>query len=253
MKFVIDAGHGHNTAGKRCLKSLDSNETREWDLNQRIATEVVRLLQASGQKVKRADDTSGKIDISLQSRCDTANNWDADAYISIHHDSGVQGGSGGGATVFTYTSVSAKTKELAKNVYDAYIAAGGIKGNRSEPIQTANFYVLRKTSMPAILIECGFMDSKADVPIILSDTFPAKAALGIAKGIAATFGFQISDQEHADGAQEDSAAPHWAQACLDSLVEKGIITDASQWDDFNASLSTLTVGQLIALIDKATN
>lgn len=89
MKFVIDAGHGHNTAGKRCLKSLDPNETREWDLNQRIATEVVRLLQVNGQEVKRADDTSGKTDISLQSRCDTANNWDADAYVSIHHDSGV--------------------------------------------------------------------------------------------------------------------------------------------------------------------
>ena len=44
---------------------------------------------------------------------------------------------------------------------------------------------------------------------------------------------------------------HWAQECLNSLVTKGIITDPSQWDDFNSPVSSLTVGQLLALIDKA--
>ena len=250
MKFVIDAGHGQNTAGKRCLKSLDPHETREWYLNQRIATEVVRLLEANGQQVKRADDATGATDVPLQTRCDIANDWDTDAFISIHHDSGVNGGSGGGATVFTYTSVSTTTKKLSQNVYNSYIAAGGIKGNRSEPIKTANFQVLRGTSMPAILIECGFMDSSVDVPIILSDEFPLKAARGIAEGIAMTFGFTIAE----DAVDEQPTEKvHWAQACLDSLVEKGIITDPTQWDDFNSSVSTLTVGQLLALIDKATN
>ena len=252
MKFVIDAGHGQNTAGKRCLKSLDPNETREWFLNQRIATEVVRLLEVSGQQVKRADDVTGKTDIPLQSRCDVANNWGADAYISIHHDSGVGGSTGGGATVFTYTSVSDTTKKMSQNVYSSYISAGGIKGNRSEPIQTANFYVLRKTAMPAILIECGFMDSVTDVPIILSEEFPLKAALGIVKGLAKTFGFKIVESSN-DEHSEDAGNKHWAQSCLDSLVEKKIITDPTQWDNFDASVSTLTVGQLLALIDKATN
>ena len=37
-------------------------------------------------------------------------------------------------------------------------------------------------------------------------------------------------------------APHWAQACLDSLVKKGIITDPAQWNNFDASLSMLNVG-----------
>ena len=250
MKFVIDAGHGQNTAGKRCLKSLDPNETREWYLNQRIATEVVRLLKASGQEARRSDDVTGVTDVSLSERCNIANTWGADAFISIHHDSGVNGGSGGGATVFTYTTVSDVTKQLSQNIYTAYIEAGGIKGNRSEPIKTANFQVLRGTSMPAILIECGFMDSSVDVPIILSDQFPLKAARGIAEGIAITFGFTIAE----DAVDEQPTEKvHWAQACLDSLVKKGIITDPTQWDDFNSSVSTLTVGQLLALIDKATN
>lgn len=52
---------------------------------------------------------------------------------------------------------------------------------------------------------------------------------------------------------EQPSENHWAQACLDSLVKKGIITDAAQWSDFNASVSSLTIGQLLALIDKASN
>lgn len=55
-----------------------------------------------------------------------------------------------------------------------------------------------------------------------------------------------------DPEPETPSAPHWSQACLDSLVRKGIITDASQWDAFDASLSTLKVSALLALMDKAT-
>ena len=45
MKIAIDAGHGLYTSGKRCLKKLDPNETREWTLNSRIATQVVDHLE----------------------------------------------------------------------------------------------------------------------------------------------------------------------------------------------------------------
>lgn len=109
MRFVIDAGHGLYTSGKRCLKSLDSNETREWTLNQRIATKVVELLNEAGQETMRVDDVTGKTDVDLSVRTYKANVWKADAYISIHHDSGVSGGSGGGATVFVYPSSSKKS------------------------------------------------------------------------------------------------------------------------------------------------
>ncbi len=70
-------------------------------------------------------------DVSLSSRTSKANSWNADAYISIHHDSGVGGTSGGGATVFIHPSASAKAKTLRGNVYNEYIKAGGIKGNCS--------------------------------------------------------------------------------------------------------------------------
>ena len=246
MKIAIDAGHGKYTSGKRCLKSLDPNETREWTLNQRIASKVVEILTLSGQKAFRTDDVTGEIDVPLAGRCSAANSKKADAFISIHHDAGLNGKSGGGATVYVCASASTKSKTLQNKIYDAYIAAGGIKGNRANPLNTAEYYVLKHTSMPAVLIECGFMDSPTDVPIILTDEFAYKAALGIANGIGNAMGFTVK-------AADEESKKHWAQKCLDSLVDKGVISDKEQWSAFDDSLSTITVGQLLALIDKATN
>ncbi len=65
-----------------------------------------------------------------------------------------------------------------------------------------NLHMHRETKMPAVLVECGFMDSKTDVPIILTNDFAKKCALGIAKGIVAVAGGQIVE----DSSQPQSAS-----------------------------------------------
>ena len=72
-KIVIDAGHGRNTAGKRCLKNLDSNETREWVLNARVADALQTYLLSAGHEALRVDDVSGKKDVPLATRVKAAN------------------------------------------------------------------------------------------------------------------------------------------------------------------------------------
>ena len=72
-KIVIDAGHGKNTAGKRCLKSLDQNETREWVLNDRVANALETYLLSAGHTILRVDDISGNKDVSLSIRANMAN------------------------------------------------------------------------------------------------------------------------------------------------------------------------------------
>ena len=72
---MIDAGHGKNTAGKRCLKSLDENETREWVLNDRVAHALETYLKSAGHEVMRVDDTDGSTDVSLAARVQKANAW----------------------------------------------------------------------------------------------------------------------------------------------------------------------------------
>lgn len=180
FKIALTAGHYLGTAGKRCLKKLDPNETREWVLNDRIADKVENLLKGyTGYELIRTDDTTGKTDISLATRTSVANNFKADFYLSIHHNAGINGGSGGGIVAYVYTKASAEAIEWQKDLYNALIAKTGLKGNRSNPLPKANLHEVRETKMPAVLLELGFMDSKTDVPIILTEDYANKCAEAI--------------------------------------------------------------------------
>ena len=185
FKIALNAGHGLYTAGKRCLKSIDKNETREWVLNSRICNKVEDKLKAyTGYELIRLDDKTGKTDVALKTRTDKANKLNADFYLSIHHNAGIKGGSGGGIVAYTYTKVNNTTKEWQKALYDAIIKHTGLKGNRSQPLAQSNLHECRESNMPCVLIECGFMDSTTDVPIILTDDFADKVATACVEVIA---------------------------------------------------------------------
>lgn len=191
FKLALNAGHGLYTAGKRCDDALDPNETREWTLNSRICNKIQEKLKAyDGIEVMRLDDTTGKTDVALKTRTDKANSWGADFYLAIHHNAGIHGGSGGGVVAYTYITVGEETKDWQKKLYDAIIAETGLKGNRSKPLATANFHECRESKMPAVLLECGFMDSKTDVPIILSEKFADGVADACVKVIVAKAGLK---------------------------------------------------------------
>lgn len=180
FKIVIDAGHGYNTAGKRCLKKLDPNQTREWTLNSRIADKVEKLLQNyTGYELLRVDDITGKKDISRSNRIKAANKFKADFYLSLHHNAGINGGSGGGIVAYTCKGCSAASTAWRKDLYNALIQSTWLKGNRSNPMPEKNFDVIKKTTMPAVLLELGFMDSSTDVPVILSESYADRCAEAI--------------------------------------------------------------------------
>lgn len=183
FKIALDAGHGKYTAGKRCLISIDPNETREWVLNSRIVEYIIDGLKDYEIDICRVDDPTGKKDIPLETRCAVANEFGADMYLSIHHNAGIKGGSGGGIVVYTWNNPNDELLEWQELFYDALIEETGLKGNRSTPLGKSNFYVLVNTDMQAILVENGFMDSTTDVPIILSDDFAKKAAKAYVKTI----------------------------------------------------------------------
>ena len=186
FKLALDAGHGIYTAGKRCDKMIDSNETREWVLNSRICDKIEKYLKEyDGYELLRVDDTTGKTDVDEYQRCVKANNFNADFYLAVHHNAGIYRGSGGGLSTFVYPNVDEKTLVWQRELYDAIIKHTGLKGNRATPNAQANFCVLRETYMPAVLIECGFMDSTTDVPIILTDEFADQVAKGCVEVIVA--------------------------------------------------------------------
>jgi len=177
FKLALNAGHGINTAGKRCDKKLDPNQTREWVLNSRIVTKIIDLLKSyNGIEILRIDDPTGKEDIPLSTRTSKANKWKADFYLAVHHNAGVNGGTGGGIETYIYTTASQSSKDWQSALYKALIKHTNLKGNRSDGTRAANLHEVRETTMPAVLLECGFMDSKTDVPIILTDKFAQQVA-----------------------------------------------------------------------------
>lgn len=178
IKFAYDAGHGFNTAGKRT-----PDGEREWTFNDKIARAFANeLSQYEGAELKRFDDATGKTDVSLKTRTDGANAWNADYFLSFHHNA-VTGkwGAHGGVETFVYTSASAKSTALANAVHPALVQAYGL---RNRGVKRANLHIVRETKMPAILIEGGFMDSTTDIVKLRDDKVLAEVGVAIAKAVA---------------------------------------------------------------------
>ena len=190
FKIAYCAGHYINTPGKRCLKSLDPHETREWVLNDRVAVHFARAaLGYEGVEILRTDDSTGKTGISIPSRTAKANKWGANLYVDMHHNAGINGGSGGGVVAFCYPG-SSQGRKYRDAIYKAVIAAGGLKGNRSQPLQEKKFDSLSLTDAPAVLMEYGFMDSRTDVPVILDEAYSKTVAYATMEGIAKVAGLK---------------------------------------------------------------
>ena len=187
FKLALDAGHYLKTAGKRVSKVFDKNQTREWVLNDRIARYIETYARDyEGVEVLRVDDRAGKTSVGLQARCDKANNWGADFYLSIHHNAGIYGGKGGGVVAYGY-----KTPYTYRDaIYSACIAATGLAGNRAKPLANKGYHVLKYTKMMGVLMEYGFMDSSVDAPVILTEDYAKNTAKATMEAIAKVAGLK---------------------------------------------------------------
>lgn len=232
-KIAIDAGHGLYTSGKRCHKTLDPNQTREWVLNSRVANELGILLKSAGHEILRVDDITGKTDVPLVTRVKKANDWGADFYISVHHDAAGKVTTASGTTVFVSVGCS-KTSVKAQNaIYKHAIARADSKGNRSDGTRSLSYYVIKNTKMPACLIECGFMDSSVDIKFILDKAWSKKMALGIAEGICEVFG----------GTVNTSTTTTKTESTTTTTAKKSEKIDVTgKWDKTTTKLSQKVLG-----------
>ena len=190
FKIAYCAGHYIATPGKRLPKELDKNETREWVLNDRVADAFAEAAaQHEDVLLYRTDDCTGKTFVDIPDRAAQANEWGADIYIDFHHNAAGKIFSGGGVEAYSYPG-SAKGKEYRNAIYKAVVAAGGLKGNRSQPLQEKRFDSLDLTNMPAVLVECGYMDSTTDAPVILDREYSRKVGYATMEAIAQVAGLK---------------------------------------------------------------
>ncbi len=193
FRIAYGAGHFRHTPGNKVAKQLDPNETREWVLNDRVARHFAEAAkQYEGVELLRTDDPTGQVDVGLSARCQKANAFGADFCLSIHHNAGANLTNAGGVVAFSYPQSKAGAA-YRDAIYDACLAAGGLRGNRALPKATAGFYVLRYTQAPCVLMEYGFMDSKLDAPVILQEEYSRKMAYATMAAIAQVAGLEKKD------------------------------------------------------------
>lgn len=122
----------------------------------------------------------------LQARCDMANEWGADIFISIHADSV---GSGSARGTSTYRNWDNKTDKVLSNrlatlVQTEMIAETSPYYNvQNDGVNVVGFYVVRWSNMPSILIESAFLSNSYERGLLLNPWFRARLADGIADGV----------------------------------------------------------------------
>lgn len=169
-KVFVDAGHGGSDSG---ALGFGKNED---DLNLEVAKRVEEKLKAKNIEVKmsRNDDTF----ISLSGRANMANDYGADAYVSVHQNS-ADSTTATGIETYYHTN-----KEMYKPLASD-IQTNAIKntGARDREVKAANLAVLRESNMPSALFECGFISTKSDYNNLINPTYQDKLATSIADGV----------------------------------------------------------------------
>jgi N-acetylmuramoyl-L-alanine amidase len=185
--IALDDGHGKNTPGKRTpfIAQL-GREIQENEFNKAVVNYANSELKRCGFRTLLVAPTDA--DTSLQARTDLANSKKAHAYVSVHFDAfdgKFNGNDPEGFTIYVYPGHKNKPAgNLAKDVH-GFIKQGTKQQDRG--IKEANFHVLRATNMPAILIECGFMDNLREALLMVNDQFRREVAREIAQGICKYF------------------------------------------------------------------
>lgn len=148
--FMLDAGHGGSDSGAVYNGRLEKND------NLRITLAVGERLARSGERVlyTRTDDST----VDLTYRSTMANSADATYFVSFHRNSASTVGRG--VEVYYYTGLSAQSTaaRMAAPIQDALVACGF----HNRGVKQAKFSVLRRTSMPAILVELAFINNEAE-------------------------------------------------------------------------------------------
>ena len=169
-KVFIDAGHGGTDPGAL------GYGYRESDLNLQVAKKVESKLKSKGIDVKMS--RSSDIFYSLSERAEMANDYGADAFVSIHQNS-AEAKSANGIETY-YNRNKEEDKPLSNDIQTQVISQTGAN-NRG--VKNAEFTVLVKSKMISALVECGFITNELEVKKLSDSSYQDKLATGIANGI----------------------------------------------------------------------
>jgi N-acetylmuramoyl-L-alanine amidase len=173
--IVIDPGHGGHDPGAMSPPSMFARRLIEKELTLDIATRLQRLLSSSGVNVVMT--RSGDYYVSLQERVNLANNANATAFISIHINSyPIQGGKRGTETYY----FTPQSEQLATTIHRHMVSTLQLPDNG---IRRRGFFVLRNTTMPAVLVEVCYINHPSDGALLMDEQFRERVATAIFNGV----------------------------------------------------------------------
>ncbi len=167
---VVDPGHGGPDPGAIGIGGL-----RETDIVLPIAQQVATLLEQQG--VQAVLTRTGEYDLDLPPRVAMAERMNANVFVSIHANAiSLSRPDVSGLETYYYSN----GQRLARTIHNSILQSLDI---RDRGVRRARFYVLRRTSMPSVLVEVGFVTGREDAAKLSDPTYRSQMAQAIARGI----------------------------------------------------------------------
>ncbi|MBR2721572.1 MAG: N-acetylmuramoyl-L-alanine amidase [Clostridia bacterium] len=179
IKVYIDQGHNPQNPNA----GAEGNGLQEQNITYQVGQELAALLRANGNfevRLSRPTPTTSlgsSNTTSLRARTADANAWGADIFISIHTNAS-SNPDATGVEAFAYSEPS-PAFTLGEDIVAGISESTGLR-NRGMKVRPG-LYVLRKTAMPAVLVELGFISNPSDAALM--DSRPDLFARGIYNGI----------------------------------------------------------------------
>ena len=183
LTMVVDPGHGGPDPG-----AIGATGTYEKANTLAISLKLAGILRSAGARVilTRSTDVTPAVEAysvksDLQARVAIANDQKADLFVSIHNDSFSNREVSGTTTYYSSASpVAAQSKALANSIQSELLKVIGLE---DRGVKDSPFYVTKNTTMPAVLVEVGFISNPTEENLLGSLDFQSKAALGVYRGI----------------------------------------------------------------------
>ncbi len=169
ITVVIDAGHGGYDRG-----GIPGQMVAEKEMTLDVAQRLKKALATSGYRVVMTRDSD--VFVTLGTRVAIANAYGNAIFVSIHFNSAKRSGAGGIETYF----YNRESLPLASAIH-YFVAGGAPSSNRN--VRRRGYYVLRKTNIPAVLVECGFLTNPTEAAYAQTASYRQKLAEEIAAGV----------------------------------------------------------------------
>ncbi len=185
--IALDNGHGIRTPGKRTPKWTDGTKSiytkndfmHEWEFNRGVVKRLKIELERNGFRVLEVSPTD--IDTSIIRRTRAANLAKADIYVSVHANALGNVWNEKVNGIETLTSGKAESLALGKILQKHMVWASGL---RDRGLKDGSWLgVVKGTHMPAVLVECGFMDNPAEAKMLNMSEYRQQMAVALCKGI----------------------------------------------------------------------